>query len=65
MSKSEDGIFWMYINSHYYWMVDLYEATIDGKKINTGEFGSVMINSGVSVNYIPEKAYEMIFKLIM
>ena len=30
MSKSADGIFWMYINSHFYWMVDLYEAKING-----------------------------------
>ena len=29
-TKTKDGIFWMYINSRFYWMVDLYEAMIDG-----------------------------------
>ena len=28
LSKSDDGIFWMYINSNFYWMVDLYEAFV-------------------------------------
>ena len=31
MTKSDDGIFWMYIKSNAFWMVDLYEATVDGQ----------------------------------
>ena len=38
---------------HYYWMVDLYEATVDGQKIDVGKVGEVVVNSGVSVNYVP------------
>ena len=60
-TKSEDGIFWMYINSHFYWMVDLYEAKINGESLDIGGIGSVMINSGVSVNYLPENSYNYIF----
>jgi hypothetical protein len=36
MTKSEDGIFWMDINSDFYWQVDLYQVYIGEDEINLG-----------------------------
>jgi len=67
MTKTDDGIFWMNINSDFYWMVDLYEAWIGEDKIHLGEgdTGNIYINSGTSVNFIPENAYESIINMIV
>jgi hypothetical protein len=55
LSKTDDGIFWMDINSDFYWMVDLYEAKVESNEISLGkgDTANIFINSGTSVNYLP------------
>ena len=67
MTKTEDGIFWMDITSEFYWMVDLYEAKVDRDqlKLGEGDTANIYINSGTSINYIPEPAYDAIIKTIV
>ena len=47
-------------------MVDLYEAKMNNHEINIGkeDTANVYINSGTSVNYIPETPYNFIIDLI-
>jgi len=56
-TKSDDGIFWMYISPNNYWMVNMYEATVNNQNIDIGGYAEILINSGVSINYIPTKSY--------
>jgi len=53
LTKTADGIFWMNINSNFYWMVDLYEAKMNNHELSIGDTANIYINSGTSVNYIP------------
>ena len=61
-SKSDDGIFWMNINSNSHWEVYLYEAKFGGSsnaKIETS-VDRVVIDSGASLNYLPPLEYSHI-----
>lgn len=54
LTKSDDGIFWMYINSDFFWQVDLYEAKIGPVTVfEVGQIGNLLFNSAASVNYLP------------
>jgi len=61
--KSDDGIFWMNVNSNLHWGANLYDAKFG----NTGEeidisVGEVIFDSGASMTYIPPPEYEIIMK---
>ena len=67
MTKTDDGIFWMYIKANNFWIVQMFEADLQGSKIevqNDEGFGEIMINSGVSINYLPEGSYQVIIDKI-
>jgi len=60
-SKSEDGIFWMNINSNLHWGAYLYDAKFG----NTDEpinhsVGQVILDSGSAMTYIPRQEYKTI-----
>ena len=52
-SKSDDGIFWMNINTDYYWQVNMYEAVIGGKPLKFASLADAVVNSDATVAYIP------------
>ena len=64
LTKTDDGIFWMNINSDFYWMVDLYEAKVGSNEVSLGqgETANIYINSGTSINYFPDTAYDLIIE---
>lgn len=42
----------------------MYEAQVDKQDIDVGGYAEIMINSGVSVNYVPTKSYQIIMNKI-
>lgn len=49
---SENGIFWMNINSNYHWQVKMFNAKIGDKIINVSA-PNMIFDTGSSLNYIP------------
>jgi len=53
MTKTDDGIFWMPLNSAHYWQVDMYEALVGQKRMKLDHLADAVVNSGASYTYIP------------
>jgi hypothetical protein len=51
--KTDDGIFWMPLNSAHYWQVDMYEANVGVRNLPFTGLADAVINSGASYAYIP------------
>jgi len=56
VSDAPDGIYWMDINSKFYWQVRLYEAKVAGVPLSlTTE--DVIFDTGSSLTFLPTKEY--------
>ena len=54
--QTEDGIFWMNIQSNDHWAVKVYDASIGNKQLQFSA-NELLFDSGASLNYIPNKTY--------
>lgn len=61
--KTEDGIFWMHIQSDDHWEVQLYDLKIGDKDIEI-ENNQIIIDSGASNNYFPSKQFKAVIEEI-
>ena len=61
---SENGIYWMSINSDYHWQVPLYNATIGEKPINITA-KNIIFDTGSSLNYVPTAEFRQILNAIL
>lgn len=59
-SSSDDGVYWMKINSDIHWQVRIYDY-----KVGNQTFGSsvknLIFDTGSSLNYFPEREYNLFF----
>ena len=62
---TEDGVFWMFINSSKYWRVNLYRASIGNVYIEFYGEIDVLLNSGTSYIHIPNRSYSKIIDVIL
>ena len=65
MRKTDDGIFWMPLNSAHYWQVDMYEAHVGSRDLPFTGLADAVINSGASYAYIPQTKYKVIIEEII
>jgi len=60
LRKTDDGIFWMHLNTAHYWQVDMYEALVGEQKMEFTGIADAAINSGASYVYIPETKFKIV-----
>ena len=61
---TEDGIFWMFINSSEYWRVNLYKASIGNVFIDFYGEIDVLLSSGTSYIHLSPKSFDKIMGVL-
>lgn len=59
-STSNDGVYWMRINSDIHWQVRIYDYKLGNLSVGSS-VKNIIFDTGSSLNYLPEREYKLFF----